>query len=434
VTRLQTILIATVVVMACRSKTPKHDYDSGFAPEAIKPVTADGRDPSLIKQVVAGDQHTCALFADGDVRCWGQGGSGRLGTGSTNLIGDDESAAAGRNVVLGGPAEQLAAGSEHTCALMRTGTVRCWGEGDRGRLGYGNTNDIGLGELPADAGDVQLGETAAQVAAGGMTTCALLSSGAVRCWGNGADYRLGFGAKGPGRHDIGDDEVPMSVPALRFDAAIKQVASDGTTPCVLFEGGTVRCWGPTEGMPHDAEIQAAIERRNLDLGVTAIALGAGVMHMCAITTKANVRCWGASGGDDRLGYGAGSVAIGPNDARYPTPARLGDVPGVSNVVQVAGGDSHTCVLLSDGRVRCWGDARFGQAGCGKVVSGVISGKGAQDLKLPARARQIAAGRFHTCALLDDETVRCWGDAEHGQLGYGSKDTVWDAAQAPPVPL
>ena len=105
----------------------------------------------------AGDFHTCALLQGGAVRCWGQATRGALGYGNTNNIGDDETPAAAGDVNVGGPVVQLAAGSDHTCALLQGGAVRCWGEGADGQLGYGNTNDIGDDEMPASAGDVNVG-------------------------------------------------------------------------------------------------------------------------------------------------------------------------------------------------------------------------------------------------------------------------------------
>ena len=99
-----------------------------------------------------------------------------------------------------------AAGFIHICALLDTGAVRCWGFGADGQLGYGNTNNIGDDEVPASAGDVDLGGTVVQIASGGFHTCALLDTGTARCWGRGADGQLGYG----NIVWIGDDEVPAS--------------------------------------------------------------------------------------------------------------------------------------------------------------------------------------------------------------------------------
>lgn len=84
---------------------------------------------------------------------------------------------------LGGKAVRIAAGTSHTCAVLESGAVRCWGDGDWGKLGYGNGNSIGDDEVPASAGDVQVGGRVVQISAGGSHTCAVLSTGTVKCWG-----------------------------------------------------------------------------------------------------------------------------------------------------------------------------------------------------------------------------------------------------------
>lgn len=109
-----------------------------------------------VVQVVAGYRHTCALSETGRVRCWGESGSGRLGYGNLNDIGDNEEPAVAGDVDVGGTVIQITAGGEHTCALLDTGKVRCWGEGTFGALGYGNMNDIGDDEKPSQAGDVNI--------------------------------------------------------------------------------------------------------------------------------------------------------------------------------------------------------------------------------------------------------------------------------------
>ena len=129
-----------------------------------------------------------------------------LGYGNTEDIGDDETPASAGDVNLGGLAVEIAAGGEHTCALLTTGAVRCWGHGARGALGYGNIEDIGDDETPASAGDVYIGGTAVHITAGAGHSCALLATGAVRCWGAGLTGCLGYG----NTEDIGDDETPAS--------------------------------------------------------------------------------------------------------------------------------------------------------------------------------------------------------------------------------
>src|SRR5207244_379546 len=128
-----------------------------------------------------GRSHTCALLEGGTVRCWGEGLSGSLGYGNVNNIGDDESPASAGDVDVGGTVVQISVGAAHTCALLEGGTVRCWGANLQ--LGYGNMNIVGDDETPASVGDVDVGGPAVQLAAGGFHTCVVLDGGAVRCWG-----------------------------------------------------------------------------------------------------------------------------------------------------------------------------------------------------------------------------------------------------------
>jgi alpha-tubulin suppressor-like RCC1 family protein len=106
--------------------------------------------------IAAGDQHTCALLGSGSVQCWGTNFVGQLGHGNTVTIGDDELPSSVSTVDVGAPVTRIATGHWHTCALLDIGSLRCWGAGDDGRLGYGNTSDIGDNEAPQDAGDVPI--------------------------------------------------------------------------------------------------------------------------------------------------------------------------------------------------------------------------------------------------------------------------------------
>ena len=163
-------------------------------------------------QLDAGAFHTCAVLADGTLRCWGFGGDGRLGYGNTDTIGDDEVPASVGPVDLGTgrKATAITAGSSHTCAVLDDRTVRCWGNGIDGRLGYANTRNLGNtpATTPDKLGPVDLGtgRTAAAISAGENPTCARLDQNAVRCWGNGANGALGY----CNTNNIGDSQTPGS--------------------------------------------------------------------------------------------------------------------------------------------------------------------------------------------------------------------------------
>jgi alpha-tubulin suppressor-like RCC1 family protein len=176
-------------------------------------------------QISAGDTHTCALLDVGNVRCWGAGrvstsnilapfnDSGQLGYGNTNSIGDNEAPALAGDVNVGGGVETITTGNGRTCALLVTGTVRCWGDlnGSGGfsfsttsPLGYGNLDIIGDDEAPASAGDVNIGRLSLQVSTSGSHICSLLTGGTVRCWGNSLSGQLGYG----NTLSVGGFEIP----------------------------------------------------------------------------------------------------------------------------------------------------------------------------------------------------------------------------------
>jgi alpha-tubulin suppressor-like RCC1 family protein len=386
-------------------------------PDARPP--ADARlAPPRVEQLAAGYEHTCVLFDGGNVRCWGKGADGRLGTGATASIGDDETPAAIPDIALGGRAVQITAGRDHTCALLDTGKVRCWGGNAGGQLGYGHTRSIGDDEAPASAGDVPLDEPVTQIAAGDAYTCALLASGRVRCWGDSPEGETGHGLDG---RNIGDDEAPTAFPALELGGRITQLAGAGSSPCVLLDGGSVRCWGAVVGSTADRYTPAA-KHPLVALGVPAVRLAAGVgsLRVCAITAAGHLRCWG-SGSFGLVGFAFEIEAVGVSRGWAPTPAKLGDVPLAGGVTGAALGGDHSCALLDTGRVRCWGEARFGVLGPASPER--VLARDAVEIDVGGRAVEIAAGAFHTCAVLDTGTVRCWGNNDDGQLGYGLRENV-----------
>jgi alpha-tubulin suppressor-like RCC1 family protein/tRNA A-37 threonylcarbamoyl transferase component Bud32 len=380
-------------------------------PSAIRAVT----------QISAGDQHTCALFGDGGVRCWGDNSHGQLGYGHKETVGDDERAASAGDVNVGGRVRQIAAGDFHTCALLETGKVRCWGSNSHGQLGYGNTRDIGDDEPPASAGDVDVGGPVRQISLGGSYTCAVLETGKVHCWGRGDGGHLGYG----NMKSVGDDEGPASVGSVDVGGPVRQVAA-GSHTCVALESGAALCWGGGStgrlgyaNLKNIGKAETPASAGTIKLGGKVRRIVLGHSHTCALLETGKIRCWGA-GDLGQLGY-AGSENIGDDE----TPASAGDVNVGGKVSDVVAGGYETCALLEGGRVRCWG-----------LRSGKLSAS-TGDVNVGAPVRQITVGGAHTCVLLETGKVRCWGDDHHGQLGSGRSKERAEAVTAEPdedVPL
>jgi cysteine-rich repeat protein len=376
-------------------------------------------------RLVTGDEHTCALLDSGSVRCWGRGVTGQLGYGNENNIGDDEVPAQAGDVPVGGTVRRLAAGAGHTCAVLDSGSVRCWGAGSFGRLGYGNTEYVGDDETPASKGDVNVGAPVRQIAAGWWHTCALLDSGTVRCWGASHVGQLGYG----NQNSIGDDEFPDSYGPIKFgDDLVRQIAAGNFHTCALLDSGSVRCWGSSSSgqlgygnKNNIGDFTPAAEVGDVNVGGDVIQLTAGSEHTCALLDSGSVRCWGSSS-SGQLGYG-NKNNIGDDES----PILAGDVNVGGTVIQIAARGAHTCALLDSGSVRCWGsgiDGQLGYKNTNNIGDDEFPVK-VGDVDIGGTVRQIAAGHDHTCALLDSGSVRCWGRGFEGRLGYGNVNDVGD---------
>lgn len=402
-----------------------------------------------------GYYHSCAVIPASSVRCWGYGGDGQLGYGNGLSIGDDDVPSSAGPVDLGAghTAKAVSAGGVHTCALRDDNAVLCWGYSGDGRLGYPARNDIGLVDVPGTVGPVDLGpgRTAKAISAGGAHSCAILDDDTVRCWGFGFDGRLGYNDT----ESIGNDEQPSTAGPIDFgaDDRVKAITTGGAHSCAILFDDTVRCWGfgnngrlgygNTDYVGRgcvingtqcietpDAPSPASVGPVSLGDGRTAKAISAGEAHTCAILDNDTLRCWG-SGSSGRLGYGS-STSIGDNEL----PSTAGPVNlGMGRTARaIDAGGSHTCAVLDDGNVRCWGFGAFGQLGYGNqdAVGNVLTPGDVAPVVLGAgqAATAISTGDQHTCASLDvallgADSVRCWGRGSTGRLGYCNEVTIGD---------
>ena len=223
---------------------------------------------------------------------------------------------------------------------------------------------------------------ATAVAAGGNTTCAILSDGSLSCWGSNSNGQLGPAAQGL------SSRIPVQVTGL---SGVTAVAVGTLHVCALTAQG-VRCWGANGsaqlGQAAGADSPAAVAVPINDV----VALAAGSRHTCA-GTNSNILCWGAND--------LGQINGQPNSPpQTETPTA---VPGIPSATLLASGSTHTCAA-SGNDVRCWGANGFGQLAGGHAYFGD-----------PVTA--LAAGANHTCAIAKDP--ECWGAGTAGQLGDGN---------------
>ncbi|MBC7954322.1 MAG: hypothetical protein H7Y33_00450 [Cytophagales bacterium] len=408
------------------------------------PSTVSVRAP--IQEVIApGTSHVCALRVDGRVRCWGVGSQGQLGTGSPDTIGDSvgEMGDALSGVDLGTAADgttplravQLASGQNHSCALLETGAVKCWGANNSGQLGRGDDSE-NVGAQAGEMGntlprvDLGSGRTALYLAAGGDRSCALLDNAQLKCWGDNSSGALGAGlsksAVGRSAGDMGD-----ALPAVSLGTSLHavHVSVGHTHTCAVLIDANVKCWGSNDS----GELgQGDTKARGSDPGdmgdaLKPVALGvaahaqrveAGVNGTCVLLDgMPRVKCWGLN---DR-----GQLGLGHTDNRGNASDQMGDaLPPVQlrplNVVRaLVVSDKGACAMEFDhpNRLFCWGAGDKGQLGLDNTEDRGSApdqmGANAKSVMLPtgSRVARVSASMFggFACARLENGQLYCWGN-------------------------
>ncbi|MCK5588731.1 MAG: hypothetical protein KAI16_00255 [Candidatus Pacebacteria bacterium] len=344
------------------------------------------------KKVVTGKDFTCALSLNGDVACWGANDKGQLGLGC-NLDKDIPY----RIKNLEG-AVDISAGIDHVCAVIKDGTVKCWGSGEYRKLGqkelksfskekYKNSNTPILVEGFSDAILVSVGD---------KSSCAVIKDGTVKCWGEG-----GLDLRHFNKVDYDIDGEMVVIPIINLVNVVKISVGDNVA-CAIIKDGTVKCWGDDYGYKkinkkgpfYDYEpIIFEYLKKVQDISV-------GHDHVCAVIQDGTVKCWGSGSmsrfGDGRLntredypfkikelnniesvtvgrshtcvegisgdtkcwssgGYGK----LGNGNTNYEKYPKI--ISGLK-VKQIDAGVNHTCAIIKDGTVKCWGANIRGQIG------------------------------------------------------------------------
>jgi alpha-tubulin suppressor-like RCC1 family protein len=336
---------------------------------------------------------------------------------------------------------KLDAGGAHSCAILSNTQLKCWGYNAWGQLGLGNiaNRGDGAGEMGTSLPAVALGtgRKATQIATGVGHSCAILDTGAVKCWGANNVGQLGLGD--PNYRGDGPGEMGNSLPVVNLGTgrtAKKIAAGEGST-CVILDNDQVKCWGWNVAgqlglgdLNHrgdgPGEMGDALPTVALGTGRHAKSIDVGGLHACALLDDDSIKCWG--------GNTDGQLGLGDSNNRGASPGQMGDsLPTVAlgtgyTAKSIACGSYSTCAVLDTDQVKCWGGNDFGQLGLGDVLfRGDGPGEMGDSLPLVPlgsehSVRSVALGPVHACALLSTNQIRCWGS---GALGVGDSNDRGD---------
>jgi RHS repeat-associated protein len=233
----------------------------------------------------------------GGVKCWGYNSSGQVGDNSTTQRTTPVNVSG-----LTSGVSAIAVGDFHTCALTTSGGVKCWGNNSNGQLGNNSTSNS---SVPVDVSSLTSGVTA--ITAGGSHTCALLSTGGVKCWGRNGQGQLGDGT-------TTQRLTPVDVNGLT--SGVSYVFAGYRHTCALTSGGGVKCWGLNDKRQLG---DGTTTQRLTPVAVTGItsngsSMTMGYAHSCAKVIGGGLKCWGSNSdgqlSDNTVTYSTTPLVIG----------------------------------------------------------------------------------------------------------------------------
>ncbi|AKV03976.1 hypothetical protein AKJ09_10639 [Labilithrix luteola] len=389
---------------------------------AAEPVTCTaGTASPCAVELVAGDHHFCARLSDATVRCWGADMFGQLGRGESG--GPSPDAGAMPAVVGLTNVAQLSAAGDVTCALLDDGSIACWGANLAGTLGLAVDPAVADFDPHPTPAQVELGgATASRVDVGHGNVCALLTTGALVCWGDTQSRKLV-------RTGVDEGIIVGPGPAELDASGYTRTFGSSNTMFALGKSGGVFVWGAVAGdlgflsgrlsSRSPESVPKPIDELS---NVTSFAASPILFrqrtvpnhprpvevpyaHACAIA-NGEVFCWGRTFG------GALCTGMPDNEAL----AKRAPIDSIEWPQQIAVGDDTTCVRMSDGQVQCCGDNVNGSLGTPNV--GASSAFFAPATEVHEHVVHLAASQSSYCALVQGGTVECWGSNAWGELGSG----------------
>lgn len=325
----------------------------------------------------------------------------------------------------------IVAGDHRTGVISNGGGVKNWGLGKFG-LGYGNVQTVGDQPFEMPPENVEIGGLADILEMGAYYSCARMrDSASLRCWGHGQSGPLGYG----NNETVGDGPGEMPPMDVNLGGKVSQFSLGSSFGCALMAGtGAVRCWGSNFSSELGNEKSdkddigdeiGEMPPPDVELSGKVHSLAVGGEHTCVLLEQGFVQCWGQNIWG-QVGIESDDDSIGDSPGSMPPPlVKYGALD--EKVLQIAAGGRHSCVLLEDRKVRCWGYGIKGTLGQG-TTENLGDGPGDMpppDVPLGGSVSRLALGHDFSCAIMESADIRCWGDGDNGRLGYGNTEDVGD---------
>ena len=347
-----------------------------------------------LQSLSAKQDSTCVVSSAGLVKCWGGNDFGQLGDGTTQAFKNTPVTVTN----LSG-AKQVAMGYNHACAITQTGVVSCWGDNNNGQLGDG-TQTQRLQATPV----LGLAAKATQLALTYQSSCALLETGNIQCWGSNSQGELGVGKQITPIRSLSPQTL-----TLGSNLKAKRIVAGKNHLCAISQNDSLFCWGANEVGQLGSSSSAAVvyQATQVSLAGSVQTVAAGFGHSCAATTN-TVSCWGDN-----------SFAQLGNNVSSTTPVTSPvTVLGLTKTIDsLTLGKDHSCAVTTDDKTYCWGSRQAGQTA--QTVDAVLLDKEPKEVSTLTGKRALSAGDFHTCSIEDNSVVKCWGKNDLGQLADGS---------------
>tara|TARA_B100000683_G_C12497664_1_gene556677 strand:+ start:1138 stop:2943 length:1806 start_codon:yes stop_codon:yes gene_type:complete len=396
-------------------QTPLLPSDAGNGDSLWEPDESDAGvyipEGDYVQEVQVGSQWTCVRWSTSDVECFGINKWGQLGLGWWDGMSEDSINPTPQPALI--PSDRavvaIETGNTSTTVTTESGDLYCWGGCPHRRP----SNTQGQNKHTPE---VVTGITSTRAAKTGWGhSCVIRDDGDLECWGSNW-----FGGLG-----TGDDLFPSNGGPVVVDGVsnVVKLAVGYHHTCALQDDGKLFCWGwnhryqvatpmdDNEVCPNSDSYPCVLSPREIQgLDSDFIDVAAGVNNTCVITAAdGKVYCWG----DNQ----SGAIGNGVHQpfAREGEPIETEDLG--QRAVKLSLGSTYALAIMADGSVKGWGQNSYGQLGNGSMTSPQNSPLAVVGLEGPVI--QISAGVNHSCALLENRSVWCWGRNNYGQLGDGT---------------